>query len=184
MQHSATMAFFMTIAILAKPVASVRHNLKVVLISMAMIPGFRPDGTLPPGVHVVKDWDEIMRVFGRTAERQALLQRLRNGLENLRDAGCPWVLLDGSFTTNKPSPADVDGCWKYVPHLDESVLDEAFWLEDFVLDRRNLLVRFGMDFFIADAIEAGSGRPFSAFFQTDRDGYAKGIVRLDLNRLL
>jgi len=148
-----------------------------------MIPDFRADGTLPPGVHVADDWEEIVRVFGRTPQRRSLLRRLHAGLENLRDAGCPWVLLDGSFTATKPNPADVDGCWKYVAQIDEGVLDEAFWLEDFVLDRRSLRIRFGMDFFIGDAIEAGSGKPFAEFFQTDRDGKPKGIVRLDLNRL-
>lgn len=124
-----------------------------------------------------------MGVFGGTPTRRALLQRLRAGLENLHNAGCPWVLLDGSFTTDKPNPADVDGCWHYVPDMKEDVLEEAFWLEDWVLDRRNLILRFGMDFFIADALENASGKPFAEFFLTDRDGNPKGIVRLDLKRL-
>jgi hypothetical protein len=108
---------------------------------------------------------------------------LREGLEDLRAAGCPWVLLDGSFTSTKPQPADVDGCWKYLPQINESILESAFWLEDWVLNRRNLILRYGMDFFMADAMEEGSGQPFAAFFATDREGRAKGMVRLDLNRL-
>ena len=91
-----------------------------------MIPTLRSDGTLPPGIHVADNCDEIMRFFGGTPARCALLRRLRDGLENLRAAGCPWVLLDVSFTYSKPSPADVDGCWHYVPEIDESILEEAF----------------------------------------------------------
>ena len=142
----------------------------------------RADGTLPPGIHVADDWDEIVRVFGGRAARRALLRRLREGLENLRAVGCPWGLLDGSFTTNKLNPADLDGCWHYVAEIDESVLEEAFWLEDWALDRR-LILRYGMDFFIADAIETGSGKPFAEFFLTERDGSPKGVVRLELQRL-
>ena len=51
-----------------------------------------------------------------------------------------------------------------------------------MLDRRNLILRYGMDFFIADALETSSGKPFAEFFLTDRDGNPKGIVRLDLER--
>lgn len=50
-------------------------------------------------------------------------------------------------------------------------------------DRAQLKARYGMDFFLADMIEGGTGQPFSSFFQGDRAGNPKGIVRLELNRL-
>ncbi len=52
-----------------------------------MIPPFRADGTLPPGVHRADDWNEIVRVLGGSTQRRSLLRRLRAGLENLWDAG-------------------------------------------------------------------------------------------------
>ncbi len=147
-----------------------------------MIPAFRADGQLPVGVHVANDWDEIKNRFGGTPKRRVLIQKLRLGLENLRDAGCPFVLLDGSFISTKPIPNDVDGCWEYSPQMDLAVIDQAF-IRLTATDRAALKARYGMDFFIADMIEGGSGQPFSAFFQRDRAGNPKGIVRLDLARL-
>jgi hypothetical protein len=50
-------------------------------------------------------------------------------------------------------------------------------------DRVALQADYGLDFFLAGAIESGTGLPFSEFFQRDRNGGRKGIVRLELNRL-
>jgi hypothetical protein len=88
-----------------------------------MIPAFRPDGTLPEGIHTAQDWNEIARVFGRTTRRRQLLTKMRLGLENLAAAGCLWAFLDGSFVTTKREPNDVDGCWEWHPKIDLTILD-------------------------------------------------------------
>jgi hypothetical protein len=67
-----------------------------------MIPPLDEDGVLPPGIHEAEDWAEVAARFGGTPGREILLAKLRRGLDSLRDAGCPWVLLDGSFVTGKP----------------------------------------------------------------------------------
>lgn len=36
--------------------------------------------------------------------------------------------------------------------------------------------KYGLDFFIANIIEMGSGLPFPQFFQVNRDGDPKGII--------
>lgn len=147
-----------------------------------MIPAFRADGTLPEGIHSAQDWGEVKRVFGRSARRRELLARMHPGLQNLAAAGCPRVLLDGSFVTTKREPGDVDGCWEWTPQVDLAVLDASFLLRS-LKDRVALQADYGLDFFLAGAIESGTGQPFSEFFQRDRDGNRKGIVRLDLDRL-
>jgi hypothetical protein len=147
-----------------------------------MIPAFRSDGLLPVGEHFADSWAQIEGAFGGTARRRELLPKLREGLEHLRDAGCPWVLLDGSFTTTKPEPNDVDGCWKYTSSVNLALVDIAF-VRLSAADRADLKHRYGMDFFIADLLEGSSGEPFSSFFQRDRAGNPKGIVRLELNLL-
>ena len=147
-----------------------------------MIPALRADGMLPPGIHAADDWNEVQTRFGGNRRRNALLQKLRAGLENLRDAGCPFVLIDGSFATSKAQPQDVDGCWEWTPGMDLAVLDVAF-VRLTPADRQHLKNRYGMDFFIADVIFSGSGEPFSEFFQRDRNGHRRGIVRLELSRL-
>jgi hypothetical protein len=146
-----------------------------------MIPPLDKDGILPPGIHEAEDWAELAARFGGTPGREELLAKLRLGLDNLREAGCAWVLLDGSFVTGKPEPNDVDGCWEDDAVIDTHVLDRSFLLRTRPI-RARLRERYGTDFFVASLIEASSGQPFYEFFQTDRAGIPKGIVRLDLAR--
>ena len=40
--------------------------------------------------------------------------------------------------------------------------------------------RYGLDFFISNVIEGGSGLPFSKFFQVNRGGDPKGILVIKL----
>lgn len=120
-----------------------------------MILPLRPDGLLLSGIHMADNWAELERRFGGTSRRDELLKKLKAGLENLRDAGCPWVLLDGSFLSDKPDPNDVDGCWEYTPQVDLSLIDAAFVRLN-TLDRAWLKAQYGMDFFLADMIEGGA----------------------------
>ena len=146
-----------------------------------MIPDLRADGFLPAGVHQADSWDEFAARYGNNKWRLAMLRYLREGLENLRDAGCDWVLLDGSFVTDKAHPNDVDGCWNLAASIDFDALDSAFLLiEDG--DRAALNDAYTMDFFPAAAFD-GSGRPFSEFFQFTPEGAPKGIIKLELSAL-
>jgi hypothetical protein len=75
-----------------------------------MIPPFDKRGNLPPGIHRAT-WKEINRRFGGNLHREALLSGLYSALENLQNAGCETVYIDGSFVTTKEKPSDFDGCW-------------------------------------------------------------------------
>lgn len=147
-----------------------------------VIPDFRADGLLPEGVHLATDWREFVTRFGKTAHHKTLLKKFKLGLLNLRDAGCEWVLVDGSFVTNKPQPADVDGCRELTPNIDLIILDESFLLRAFK-DRVALQADYSMDFFVAGATETGRGMPFSEFFHSTPGGIKKGIVKLELHTL-
>jgi hypothetical protein len=144
-----------------------------------MIPPLGESGVLPPDIHEAEDWAEVAARFGGTPQRVRLLTKLRRGLDNLRDAGCPWVLLDGSFVTSKPEPNDVDGCWEDAPTVDRSRLDRCF-LPRSVAEKLRQKAEYGMDFYRATSFEAESGKSFLEFFQSDRDGRDRGIVRLNL----
>jgi hypothetical protein len=39
----------------------------------------------------------------------------------------------------------------------------------------------GLGFFISQGTEGSSGVPFVEFFQTDRDGFRRGIIEIDLS---
>jgi hypothetical protein len=71
-----------------------------------------------------------------------------------------------------------------VEGVDEQKLDRRFWdyetPEEFERNRKEIKDEFGIDFFIAEVIEGGSGKPFPEFFQTNRDGDPKGIIQVNL----
>lgn len=145
-----------------------------------MIPEFGDDGTLPPGIHWA-EWAEIERRLICNPLRRRLLGGFKDGIELLRAAGCKRVYLDGSFVTAKEFPQDFDACWD-TDGVDPTYLDPVFL--DFSRGRAAQKARFRGEFFPAQFAEAGSGRTFLDFFQTNREtGAKKGIVAVDLERL-
>ena len=144
-----------------------------------VIPPFNDRGELPPGMHDTT-LHEIERTLGFNQKRRRMVQRLRRALRNLEGSGVRRVYLNGSFTTRKPEPKDIDGCWDADEHVRVESLDPVFL--DFAQQRRAMKRKYGVDFFIANAIEMGSGVPFREFFQLNRDGFRKGLLVLDLDR--
>ena len=96
-------------------------------------------------------------------------------MENYRQESIkpPWI--NGSFTTDKEEPNDIDGCWEYTLVVDVKKLDPCF-----LSAREEMKNKYGLDFFIANIVEAGSGLPFPKFFQVNRDGDPKGIIVVQL----
>jgi hypothetical protein len=89
------------------------------------------------------------------------------------------IYLDGSFVTMKALPGDYDACWDWDEGTDFAQLDPVFM--DFSQGRLAQKLRFGGEFFPADAIADGQGTPFRQFFQRDKEtGAPKGIIRLSL----
>jgi hypothetical protein len=145
-----------------------------------MIPDLDESGLLPPGVHAAT-WPEIVACFGATGHRRALLRGLRRALEALRAAGCTIAYLDGSFVTDKASPADYDLCWSIVG-VDVNALDPVLLIFD--QGRRAMKAKYMGDLFPAEVPEGVSGRVFLEFFQIDKQtGKVKGILMIDLRGL-
>lgn len=142
------------------------------------IPPFDPTtGLLPPGEHDA-GWDEIESRFGWTLRRRQLLDGLAEGLALLADAGCTRLWINGSFVTAKDEPGDFDCVWSTLG-VDRTVLeDSAPELLDLSDHRAAQKARFGGEF-LPNITETASGRQFAEFFQSDRDGTAKGIVVID-----
>ncbi|MGH9768573.1 MAG: DUF6932 family protein, partial [Blastocatellia bacterium] len=63
-----------------------------------MIPLLTGEGLPPPGIHWAT-WEEFASRFGSTAHREKLLAGLKAAMENLQQAGCREVYIDGSFVT-------------------------------------------------------------------------------------
>jgi hypothetical protein len=145
-----------------------------------MIPPFDSKGNLPPGIHDAS-WQEFTGHFGTTPRRRYLLKGLTAALQNLRQAGCQRVYINGSFVTAKKVPGDFDGCWD-TENVDLEKVDPV--LLSFGNQRAAQKAKYRGEFFPADMTETGSGGTFVGFFQTDRDtGEAKGIIRIELESL-
>jgi hypothetical protein len=145
-----------------------------------VLPAFTRDGILPEGCHSAT-WQELCDRFGGTDRRDRLLEGLRLAGSNLRDAGATRLWLGGSFVTAKLEPQDFDAVWSMTSvdlrKVDPLFLDEA----DLRNGRLRQKAKYGGELFAGT--EAESGQPFQVFFQMDRDGKAKGIVRLDLRTM-
>ena len=142
---------------------------------LVTLPEFTAEGHLPAGIHEMQ-WSEFKDKFGYNYCRNALIQGMLAALDNLKKAGCSTVYIDGSFVTNKRYPNDYDGCWDPTG-VDVSLLDPV--LLDFSDDCIAQKVKFSGELYPA-TIPSISYNTMLDFFQEDRDGNPKGIVKIDL----
>ena len=147
------------------------------------IPDFDASGHLPAGVYRVS-LGEIRRRLTWNRHRRRLFNGLRRAVANLASAGVRWVWIDGSFTTDKERPKDIDGCWEGVQPMQVEKLDPVFL--DVLPPRRAMKRKYGVDFLIAQMPLAEMSGPAQLtpveFFQFDRDGTQKGILLLHIGR--
>ncbi len=142
-----------------------------------MIPEWLANGDLPPGVHFAT-WREIEDRMSFSPRRRRLVAGFRMACNELRNAGCRLVYLDGSFVTRKVRPGDFDACWD-VQNVDDDKLDPVFW--DFSRGRAAQKRRFLGEFFPAQLPEGATARAFVDFFQVNKlSGDAKGILAIRL----
>ena len=144
-----------------------------------MIPSFEKFGWLPPGIHWA-GWDEVVDRFGSTPHRLRLLEGFKLALDNLMEAGCQAVYLDGSFATHKVEPGDFDACWSSVGVAPEKLFSE---LLDFSNGRQAQKARFGGELLVAEAPADLEGKTFLDYFQHEvRRGVLrrKGIIGIRL----
>ena len=145
-----------------------------------MIPPFDDSGLLPPGVHWAS-WDEFIDRFGTSSWRLRLAAGIRSAIENLKEAGCLTVYINGSFVTAKEVPNDFDACWEEAG-VDPTVLDLV--LLTFDPGRVTQKAKYLGELFPASAIADGDGFSFLEFFQADKEtGGPKGVVAMDLGDL-
>lgn len=141
-----------------------------------MIPAFETaTGYLPPGEHLA-DWQEFSTRFGGNRVRDRLLGGILRMGQSLRQAGCTFFLIDGSFVTDRETPNDFDAC------CDFSGINIAKTDLRLFGTRAEMKAEFFGELF-PEQYQADDRYTFREFFQTDRDGVAKGIVRLQLETL-
>jgi Family of unknown function (DUF6932) len=154
------------------------YNIIVVTMipTLIAVPG-SPWNVLPPGIHQATLM-EVEQTFTYNPHRRELFTGLLSAAAHLYSVGCRRVLLDGSYVSGKPVPADYDACWD-PGGVDFAKLDPVF--DDFDDGRANQKARFGGEFFPSTVIELDSGAVFAEFFQIDRfTGKKKGILSITL----
>ena len=144
-----------------------------------MIPPFLPNGYLPPGIHDAA-WHTVAEHYGTNLRRSRLLEGLLEALQNLKQAGCRKIYLDGSFVTRKQHPGDFDAAWE-TPNVDPQLLNPV--LLEFSNRRQAQKQAFGGELFPADSPADEHGRTFLEYFQTDQESKPKGIIAIDLRTL-
>ena len=144
-----------------------------------MLPAFNRNGYLPPGIHEAT-WEEFEGRFGYNNRRRRLLNGLEAAIRNLSAAGCLTVYIDGSFVTEKELPGDYDGCWE-VDGVDDNLLDPVFF--DLTPPRSAQKGKYLGEMFPVSDPQKSSGKTLIEFFQSDRSGISKGIVKLDIGSL-
>ena len=144
---------------------------------MMTLPAFTPIGNLPPGEHIVS-WTEFEARYGYNPGRAAILHLIKDWLTHMRHAGCRTAYIDGSFVSKKENPGDYDACWD-ATGVDANRLDRAL-LDQTATGRQMIKQRLGGDIRPDMVCPPGSILPYLRFFQKDRDGNAKGVVRLNL----
>jgi hypothetical protein len=141
------------------------------------IPEFRPDGYLPAGLYLATE-EEVAARFGQSpARRRVLMAQVSEWLRLARALGARRFLLNGSFVTAKPEPADVDAvCWlpdDFEDRYDADV-DEAVKLYEM------LATRYPAELFSVYAQEDGD-RWMLFFSQTGEvTSPRKGLVEVEL----
>ena len=140
------------------------------------IPDFDNDGLLPPGFHRATRAEVEVR-FGWNEHRRDLLAGLHVALDDLAQAGCRRVFLDGSFVTEKEEPNDWDLVWD-MSGVAVNYLHPV--LRMLAPPRFQQHARYRGDI-LPNVLEAGSGQPFVDFFQVDKDSMKpKGIIEMEL----
>lgn len=99
-------------------------------------------------------------------------------MDHLHYVGCRTIYVDGSFVTAKKRPNDYDACWA-VDGVKIERLDPV--LMSFTpAGKAEMAAKYGGDIRPDAFSPVELDMTYLQFFQVDRDGEGKGIVRLEL----
>lgn len=140
------------------------------------------DPLLPPGLHDVTEADldnHFLSAFKDSATRPGLVAGLRAFILALRRVGIPCELwIDGSFSTQKLDPNDVDlVVFATKQHLDQlDPTKQQFFGE--LMDRMSARRKFGCDVLFSVAENINDRSYWRGWYGFDRLERPKGIAKL------
>lgn len=143
------------------------------------IPSFNIHGNLPSGIYELT-WEEFKRKFAYNYQRKQLLPYLEKLINDLKSISCETIYICGSYVTSKLRPNDFDICWD-INNVD---LGEAYIkipeLDECTPPRTSQQEKYKSDIFPANVIEHSSNVQFLTFFQIDKEGNPRGIIKINL----
>lgn len=122
---------------------------------------------------------EIRTVLGFSAHRNKLIDGLEEFMQVWSNSGfVSYSIIDGSFVTSKPEPADIDII--LVPNS-EALFSERFnrLARSHSYDRDFTKSEFGCEAFLTSGQDNLDG--WLAFFGRDRQGRVRGLLRLQFH---
>ncbi|MBI4869269.1 MAG: hypothetical protein HY816_20200 [Candidatus Wallbacteria bacterium] len=134
---------------------------------------------MPVGVHdaTLAEVEARFTSRGNIDRRTDLFNRFRSYLSELRLTDVPVVVyIDGSFTTSKPAPTDIDLVIELPAGYDLASDFPFFHQQVFRADRVRRVWRF--DVLVAPAGSEDLAGHIETFQTDSRSGIAKGIIRL------
>ncbi len=120
-------------------------------------------------------------MFNFNKHREKLFAGIELAVSELRAVGCRCIYVNGSFITRKDYHEDFDICWDE-EGVDLDLLTKSYrGLVDFGHKMKTMKQRYGGDIVPMTSIADGKkGIIFLWFFQEDRQGRQKGIIRISL----
>ncbi|SJZ36034.1 hypothetical protein SAMN02745119_00235 [Trichlorobacter thiogenes] len=137
---------------------------------------------LPPGIHDITE-DQLdnhfLSSFSTSTTRQPLINGLKSFIAFLRKLGIPCEMwIDGSFTTNKVDPNDID-LVVFASESDVNQLDsDKQLLLANLIDRASSKRRFGCDVLFAVAEDFEMRSYWRGWYGFDRQERPKGVAKI------
>lgn len=140
------------------------------------------ESLLPPGLHDVTEAEldnHFLSSFSTSETRPALISGLKGFISALRRVGVPCELwIDGSFSTQKLDPNDVD----LVVFASEQDLNQLAPAEQQffsgLIDRMSSRRKFGCDVLFSVAEDINMRSYWRGWYGFDRQEHPKGIAKL------
>ncbi|MGV0982746.1 MAG: DUF6932 family protein [Polynucleobacter sp.] len=140
---------------------------------------------LTPGLHEIGESDlerQFIEPFKESNTRPYLILGLRNYLSSLKRLGISFeVWIDGSFSTEKIDPSDVD-LVIFASEEDINSLDDVGKIHlSGLLDRLSAKSKYGCDVLFSLAEDSIARSYWRGWYGFDRNERPKGISRLVIN---
>lgn len=128
---------------------------------------------------------QFLEPFGENDRRLHLINRFRLYLDELSKLGIPLeIWLDGSFTTHKPEPDDIDiVTWVNVNDVDQLHPNHRIKFKGLILDRDRVRSLYDVDVYLGVLTSLPEREKWQTTFGFDQtpDKKQKGIFKLTLN---